>query len=226
MSLEDIRARLDAKYKDVDTDLRELDSNLSVMEFVHNSRIRKGVLEVILKPIILVSHRDSTDTVNLGRLIIRVTSDRDFTVIRDTTSERDAHLADDAIHPHVKRGAVCIGNGFELGEALKDNGDISMFVVLMHSFLLQYSNGSPYWRPFIFNPCRRCPHDFECIFCKCKRCGNRNRDSHDCANCSNAGCLSRDAILTAIVDRVHVTNSTSSLDNLIGLYRAVDNFEV
>ena len=226
MDLADIRKRFDDRYANTGDDLKELALNLDEMDFVHGHRIREGKLEVIYNPIVLVSH-DETQTLDLGRLIVKIAPNRTFKVVLDSTSDRDEQLSSDQIHPHVSRGDVCIGNGVELEEALKDNGDIAMFTVLMHSFLLQYSNGSPYWRPFIFNPCRACPKDFSCVFCKCHTCRYRTDDRHDCSTCRDAGCLSAGSITDAIYNRVSTIRNRENVDNdrLIELYNIVDKFE-
>lgn len=227
MDLANIRKRLDERYANTSIDLQELANNLEEMDFVRGHRIRDGVLEVIYNHIILVSH-DETQSLDLGRLIVKITPNRTFKVILDSTSDRDEHLSSDRIHPHVSHGDVCVGNGVELEEALKDNGDISIFVVLMHNFLLQYSNGSPYWRPFIFDPCRVCAHDFNCVFCRCYTCGYRRDEHHDCSTCRDAGCLSARSITNAIVSRVNNISGNEDVDNdqLIKLYDVIDKFEV
>jgi hypothetical protein len=226
MDLLDIRTRLDERYANTSTDLAELALNLEEMEFVRGHRIRDGVLEVMYDHIILQSH-DGTQSLDLGRLVVKITPNRTFKVVLDSTSERDAHLTTDRIHPHVSHGDVCVGNGVELEESLKDNGDIAMFVVLMHNFLLQYSNGSPYWRPFIFDPCRVCSHDFNCVFCKCHTCSYRRDEHHDCSTCRDAGCLSARSITNAIVSRVTTIRDDGKMDNdqLIELYDIIDKFE-
>ena len=227
MDLSDIRKRLDERFVGLDDKLRAVASNLDNMEFVHRHRIKDGNLEVTYEPIILVSH-DGTEQVNLGRLIAKITPNRTFAVNRDTTSERDAHLSSDRTHPHVRSGSVCVGNGVELEETLKDNGDIDLFIVLLHNFLVQYSNGNPYWRPFIFDPCRVCPRDFNCVFCKCNSCDRRREDDYDCSRCSDAGCLSSNSITQAIFNKIYAIRDNGAVDNdkLIKLYETVDEFEV
>lgn len=220
-----LRKKIEDEYSNTQEQSESICQQFSRMDFVHNINIVNNSLIVTFIPITLYEP-DSVNMLNLGRLRLKIAPNNEFMVFWDDTSERDKHIPLDRIHPHISQGGnSCLGTASLFPEYLNRDKDILMFVAMMYDFLKQYNDKDAFWHPFLYDPCRECPKDFDCRYCACHECSYHYTTEEDCEDCPDCGCVSGSKIYDSICNSVYsYQKSGVNNDNLIDLHKKIEVF--